>query len=243
MANVTRTTGTYTAHTNAAAADVESDVSNLYNTHNLHDAGTSKWTVVSALNALATPLIADNSTGTNNIVDFKDNGTIVWAIADGGNLVSVSKKITGLAAGTANGDAVRYEQNQYRQAAVVGTTTTTTATASTTYVSTAITASITPTSASSRIKVTVSTTASVNTGTEAIVYGLSVGGSDILANGLARVAPSANGETVNVAFTYISSPATTSATAYLVRIKSISGTTVNDTPNSVTSSIILEELI
>lgn len=115
MAQITRSTKvgggtTLQSNTLARAADVETDVLTLFSAHNNHDTGTSKWTVVSAQGSSSVPLVADNSTGTQNIVEFKDNGTTVWSVADGGSLVSVSKKITGLADGTATGEALNYGQ-------------------------------------------------------------------------------------------------------------------------------------
>lgn len=122
MAQLTRSTKigggvTLQANTTARAADVETDMALLFSTLNGYDAGTTKWAVVSAQNSSATPLIADNSTGTNNIAEFKDNGTSVVTIANGGTMTMNggtiamgSAKITGLAAGTANGDALRWEQ-------------------------------------------------------------------------------------------------------------------------------------
>lgn len=98
MATVSRSTKvsggtTLVASTLARAADVETDMLAIFTAHNNHDAGTSKWTVVSALNASATPLIADNSNGTNNIFEAKDNGTAVHTIADGGNQTFTGKML------------------------------------------------------------------------------------------------------------------------------------------------------
>lgn len=76
---------TFTDGTDAYGSQVENEFTSIFNAWNNHDAGTSKWTVVSTLNASAVPLIADNSSGTNDIVNFKDNGTTVFKIADGGN--------------------------------------------------------------------------------------------------------------------------------------------------------------
>lgn len=75
---------TFTDGTDAYGSQVEAEYNTIFNAWNNHDAGTSKWTVVSALNAAATPLIADNSTGTNNIFDAKDNGTIIFSLINGG---------------------------------------------------------------------------------------------------------------------------------------------------------------
>lgn len=188
MAQISRSTKinggtTLTANTLARAADVETDMLTVFNAHNNHDAGTSAWTVVKAEGSSSIPLVANNSSGTQNIVNFQDNGTNVLSIADGGtttvratdggtskalivnngtstgNILEAqdngtaaltladggtltyapggttkivgstgglvlsnsatiamgSAKITGLAAATTAGDAVRYEQNKILQ--------------------------------------------------------------------------------------------------------------------------------
>lgn len=91
MAQLTRSTkiggGTVLqANTLARAIDVETDILTLFNAHNNHDAGTSKWQVGSFENATSTVVIANNSTGTNNIFEARDNGTAVFTIADGGGI-------------------------------------------------------------------------------------------------------------------------------------------------------------
>jgi hypothetical protein len=107
----------------------------LKDAHNDHDTGTSKWGTVSAENATTTPLISNNSTGTNNIAELRDNGTAVVTVADGGTttfapggttkavinssgivlsnsatIAMGSAKITGLADGSASGDAIHFGQ-------------------------------------------------------------------------------------------------------------------------------------
>lgn len=253
MANVTRTTGTYTAHTNAAAADVESDVSNLYNTHNLHDAGTSKWTVVSALNALATPMIADNSTGTNSIVEFKDNGTTVWSIADGGNLVSASKLITGLAAGTAAGHSVRFEQLKVLSIPVYATTTTAATSTSSTFADTNLSGSITPSSTSSKVLVIVAQSCdfALTAGQGIGVLGLrllrdavAVFTSTSFCGGNFGANTAINGWPAMPCLAYLDSPATTSAVTYKTQFNRLSGAdgTVKVQTGSSPSVMILIEV-
>lgn len=83
-------TYTFIDGTDAYGSQVENEFNTSYNAWNNHDAGTSKWTVVSAFNASAAPLIADNSSGTNDIVNFKDNGSTVVLIADGGYVRGVA---------------------------------------------------------------------------------------------------------------------------------------------------------
>lgn len=92
MATIARSTkiagGTVlTAHSLARAQDVETDILTLFNAHNNHDGGSSKWTTVSVEGTSSTVLIANNSSGTNDIADFRDNGTSVLKISDGGAIL------------------------------------------------------------------------------------------------------------------------------------------------------------
>ena len=89
MAQISRSTkiggGTVLqSNTLARAADVETDVLTLINAHNNADSGTTAWTVVKSEGATSVPLVANNSTGTQNIANFQDNGTNVLTVADGG---------------------------------------------------------------------------------------------------------------------------------------------------------------
>jgi len=77
---------TFTDGTDAYGSQVENEFTTIYNAWNNHDAGTSKWTVLSSLNSSSVPLVADNSSGTNDIVNFKDNSSTVFKVADGGNV-------------------------------------------------------------------------------------------------------------------------------------------------------------
>jgi hypothetical protein len=91
MAQVTRSTkvggGTVLqSNTLARATDVETDMLTLFSAHNNHDDGTSKWQVLSAENSSSTVAILNNSTGTNDILDCRDNGSSVFKVADGGTV-------------------------------------------------------------------------------------------------------------------------------------------------------------
>lgn len=55
---------------------------------NNRNSGSSKWDNFYVLTATTVPLIANNSTGTQDIVNFKDNGTTVFQILDGGYISS-----------------------------------------------------------------------------------------------------------------------------------------------------------
>ena len=336
MAQLTRSTKvngstTLASNTLARATDVETDMLTLFNAHNNHDTAVSAWTAVTILGNSTVPLTADNSTGTQNIANFKDNGTSVVSIADGGivtatavatsgttltvtaanggtgvplvanngtstgNILELkdngttalsvadggtvtvapggttkavinstgltmsnsatiamgSAKITGLAAGTANGDAVRFEQIYYGfQTPIQSTLTTTFGTTSATFQATGLTATITPTSASHRIRITVNGGMLRNTRPD-LSRGLVTicrGGSNILAaNGATGNATSAlaSGLDTAIGFVYIDSPASTSALTYEVYVKSADnvGSTVTFNIQSQTTSIILEEIV
>lgn len=261
---------TFTDGTDAYGSQVQTEFATVYDAWNNHDAGTSSWTVVSTSNASTTPLISNNSSGTNNIAEFKDNGTAVVTVADGGTVTFApggttkvvanssgltlsnsatiamgSAKITGLAAATANGEAVRFEQIFFGfQAPVQFSTTTTSSTTSSTYANSALTASITPTSASHRVKITLHTSLSCATSGEDIQVSIFRGATDLGgANGFAyNTAAFSNGLTP-CALVYIDSPATTSATTYMLKLKSPDNTTSVSVNNGETSIIVLEEIV
>lgn len=132
MAQISRSTkvnGTTSiaASTRARAQDVETDMAALFSAWNNADSGTTAWTVVKAEGASSVPLVVNNSSGTQNIAQFQDNGTVVLRLADGGTLtlspggttsvtmsstgiaLSNSGIISGLGEADANGEAVRYE--------------------------------------------------------------------------------------------------------------------------------------
>lgn len=90
MAQLTRptkaATGTesYGANSVLTSSELDGDMEVLKDGHNLHDDGTQKWQVVSAENATNVPLVANNSSGTQDIANLKDNGTTVFSVVDGG---------------------------------------------------------------------------------------------------------------------------------------------------------------
>lgn len=161
-------------------------------------------------------------------------------------------KITGLAAGSANGDSIRYEQNFIRQAPVFASTLTPTSTTSTSYVDTSLTATITPTSSSSRILVFVtgilcsngSQNGSAVCATIADGSGNNLCGSaGFCETDLSTTAGAYQGY-VGAAAALVHSPATTSAFTYKVQLKKLSGTTtaVWGVANQ-TQMIVLVEII
>lgn len=121
MAQITRSTkvggGTVLqANTLARATDVETDILTLTNAHNTHDDGSAKWQVVSAENSSSVPLIANNSTGTQNIFEARDNGTARLTVADAGTVTLTcanggSNKTLVVNNGTSTGNILELQDN------------------------------------------------------------------------------------------------------------------------------------
>lgn len=264
MAQITRSTKinggtTLAANTLARAIDLETDILGLFNAHNNHDTGTSKWTTVSALGASAVPLVSDNSTGTQDILDLKDNGTTVVSVADGGTvtvapggttkvvanasgitlsnsatLAMGSAKITGLAAGTATGDAVHFGQfpglkGTVKQVVASSVLTSADTVTSQTFVGTNLNVTITPSSASSKIIVfavgNVRTTNIAVANPVATIFrnpstNLAVSGGGSIDGFSIIVGPSLTGAlSYNANMIYVDAPATTSAVTYSVQMR------------------------
>lgn len=108
---------TFTDGTDAYGSQIEAEFNTIFNAWNNHNSGTSTWATVSALNATSVPLIADNSSGTNDIVNFKDNGSTVFKVANGGAVT-----ITGgsLIFGTSTAGILGTTTNDSAAAGVVG---------------------------------------------------------------------------------------------------------------------------
>lgn len=175
---------------------------------------------------------------------LKAGGTMAGAIAMGAN------KITGLAAATAAGDALRYEQNIVIQT-VQGTTVTSASTSSATFQDTNLAAAITCRNSSSRVKISVHGDIQ-NGGTAGnnayITIKRSIGSVNIgngnsgLNDCLTQVASTTR---YPISCVIIDSPATASAITYTVQIRSSDGATTVTFPsgNTPLCAIILEEIV
>ena len=199
-----------------------------------------------------------NGTGTLGKVEVrKSDGSAskIWEMDSSGNVTQHgtiamgSHKVTGLSNGTASTDAMAYGQNQYLQNAVQATVTTqVTTTSSTLQAFTSLSATITPTSSSSRIKITVSTVMrTANASNADAIMSIKRGSTDIAAStvGFAVVDNTGTGGvgTTPISVTYIDSPATTSATTYAVFFRNDdNATTVSIGFTGMTSVLIVEEL-
>ena len=129
MSLITRTY-TFTDGTTAYGSQVDSEIANIVNTLNNLDAATQTWDIVKIVNASSTPLIVDNSSGSNSVADFRVNGASKVTVGSGGLLTAAagitvsgasltmsgqtiamgSNKITGLANGTASTDGAAFGQ-------------------------------------------------------------------------------------------------------------------------------------
>jgi hypothetical protein len=113
-----------------------------------------------------------------------------------------------------------------------------TTTSSTSFVDTALTASITPSSSSNKILITTSQNAEVNGATSGFLN-LERNTTNL---GTMAIFQSANG-TKNVAYSYIDSPSTTSAIQYTVQVRTNNvGISVTHNANNPNASIILMEI-
>lgn len=155
-----------------------------------------------------------------------------------------SHKFTGLSAGTTNGDSVRFEQVKVFQI-VSATSTTAFSTTSSTFQTTNLSASITPSDSAHRIIIIAN--GFVNTGAGAVDYfiTLSRGGSNILGtNGQYSMNFAGSAEELGASLSYTDSPASTSALTYAVQIRNGNNSTnITFGGANRTQSIILMEVV
>lgn len=190
--------------------------------------------------AINTSLISDTDV-TDDLGSSSKKWKDVWA-----------QKVKGLSAASANGEAVRFEQLYYGfQSPILATTTTSTIVNNNTFTTTGFSASITPTSASHRIKISFSGGLEIGSGAANIEAYLTIKrGSTDLASGsggfaMART-QAATAVRTPASFVFIDSPATTSSTTYTVFIKnSDNATNVRGpiTNAGETGVLILEEIV
>jgi hypothetical protein len=127
--------------------------------------------------------------------------------------------------------------------AVQATNTTSKTVTSTTWVDSNLAGSITPSSASSRVKITVLFHGGIGSAGERLELGIKRASTDLFT----EAAPlSIMGQLASmytpISFSYIDSPATTSATTYTIRMCSQGGGTVYELPIGGSDVIILEEI-
>ena len=123
---------------------------------------------------------------------------------------------------------------------VQGVLTTQASTTSTTFVTTGLSVSITPQSSTSKILVTVNGVGQ-SLSTNYCFYTIYRGATNLAAVGFNEISSSSVGQSLSICF--LDSPATTSATTYALYFKVGSSTGyVNDTANSMTSTITVQEI-
>lgn len=173
----------------------------------------------------------------------KAGGTMSGAIAMGTN------KITGLGNGTAAQDAVAFGQLHYKATPIQGTSTTSVSSSSSTFQTSNCAASITPSTASSLVKITAVFTAKLSSGA-------ADAGRFTLFRGTTNLGPAAGMVTLQVVsavnqlvpctLIYLDSPSTTSATTYIVKYSNVNGVAtvgVGSDFSSDQQTMILEEVI
>ncbi len=164
-------------------------------------------------------------------------GTITGIVASS---ITVNSKIT-VPNGSASTDAAAYGQIKYFQA-VQATYTGSFTTTNSAYQATGFTVSITPSSASHRIKIIVNNILQISSTNQAGVT-IYRNGSDILSGtvwGFERLNSAGGTIETTTGYEYIDSPATTSAVTYELRLRASGGTAqIGDT----TICLIAEEIL
>lgn len=153
-----------------------------------------------------------------------------------------SQQINNLGNATAAQDATAYSQVQYVfQAAILNTNSSSASVTGVTYASTNLTATITPTSASSRIKITAQLCRTTNNTGGVTTYSIFRDSTDLCfsSDGFAHTAGT-NAPTA-VPFCFIDSPASTSPITYSIKFKNTAGTTTSNASGGE-DVMILEEL-
>ena len=79
-------TNTLSSGATILASEHNTNYSDIVTYVNNRNSGSSSWDALYSLSTSTVPLRCDNSTGTQNIANFYDNGTEVLVIKDGGNV-------------------------------------------------------------------------------------------------------------------------------------------------------------
>ena len=125
---------------------------------------------------------------------------------------------------------------------VAGTHATEVSTSSSSYVTTNITASITPSATSSKVLIIANTSGRHATGASNGYYTIYKASSDLdsTGNGFARIRDSDGGIFVNAPIVHLDSPSTTSSTTYTMYMKSQSGSVFSSVSDSPSTIILME---
>lgn len=182
--------------------------------------------------------------GTTPVLAIANPLTLPGAMTAGGAIAMGTNKITGLGNGTAAQDAAAFGQLKFIQAVQGSTATSTSTTSSTFTAATNFSVAITPTSASNRVRITVSANYAIGTATSYINITIKRGSTELSGQtgGFTFIRGAAT--EVSASFSYIDSPATTSATTYQVFFRSSNNTdTVTINAGTALSTIIAEEIV
>ncbi len=158
-------------------------------------------------------------------------------------------KITNLANGTASTDAAAFGQIPQFATAVQATTTTGTSTTSATFVDANISASITPLSASHRVKITINVACGGTTSGIVGILGISSAGSDIFTTVSTpwrfRTFDAGGQPEFVTTLVYVDNPNTTSSVTYKLRAAVVGGNTIllgGSLATGLTTTMLLEEI-
>lgn len=187
------------------------------------------------------------ATGTSTpVISITSPLTLPGAMTAGGAIAMAANKITGLANGTAATDAAAFGQIKFFQA-VQSTSVSPVSTTSSTFTAvTGFAVTITPTSASNRVKITVNAYGECNGVNNGLCVTLKRGTTELsgVTDGFVRFGGVAASYIGGISFSYIDSPATTSATTYTVFFRSANNTnTVQVCAGQIMSVIAAEEIV
>lgn len=105
MSTLSVTYSTFLAGTTAVGSQVAQNFTDIVNYVNNRNSGSATWDTVQSTSASTVPLICSNSTGTQAIAQFQDNGSTVVSVLDGGYLAigtaTAGAKVTVVAGATA----------------------------------------------------------------------------------------------------------------------------------------------
>lgn len=239
MALITRTYS-FTDGTTAYGSQVESEIANVVNTINSCDAGTTAWTKVKTGQIVLTANQDFSSYKLGNVGTPTVSGD---ALTYGHTFDMGSTKITGLASGTASTDAINFGQLYTGfQAIVQGNSSTSFSTTSSTFQTTNLTASITPTSSAHRIRISIHGTIG-GSGVANAYYSIFRDATDkggAANTGFGRV--SAAG-VFPLGIEFVDSPGTTSAITYSIKIRNDDGAMTTTFGITGTQVMVLEEVV
>lgn len=185
------------------------------------------------------------ATGTTTpVLSLTNPLTLPGPMTAGGAIAMGTNKITGMGDGTAAQDAATFVQLKYRQATFASGTSSSSVTSATPG-ATVVTGSITPTSASNRVKITAMFMSYVPIAAGSGKYSIARG-STKLGAGSAMAQQGDSGVTFTtgvVTLSWVDSPATTSATSYTVYASNENAVGTVTVGNGYDWAVTLEEIV